>query len=338
MVDGVLDSYALKVIDLTAAQYGWKNLVLLRCSQNEDDVVWRFFKGLQECVEGLLREHVDLVDNEHLVTSHLWRYAHLVNQFTDVVNRIVRGGIQFMYIHRTTFIEGTARFALAARFALRTEMFAVDGLCKYTCTGGFSNPTRTAEKICMSQLSSADGIEQCGGESTLTYNHIERCRTVFASRNYVLFHLLLLIIVAKIQINSKLLIQNSKLFVSLPQIFNIVMSSIQTVWEFLRRYKYFVVLAFFAIVVGFVDEDSFWDRHQRLKEIDALRAEMQSYQNRYERDTKALEELESSQEEVVRVAREQYLMKYPNEDVYVFMGEATSNVKTETNTETEAGE
>lgn len=124
----------------------------------------------------------------------------------------------------------------------------------------------------------------------------------------------------------------------MPQIFNIVMSSIQTVWEFLRRYKYFVVLAFFVIVVGFVDEDSFWDRHQRLKEIDALRAEMQSYQNRYERDTKALEELESSQEEVVRIAREQYLMKYPNEDVYVFMGEATSNVKTETNTETEAGE
>lgn len=97
------------------------------------------------------------------------------------------------------------------------------------------------------------------------------------------------------------------------------MSSIQTVWDFIRRYKYFVVLAFFAIVVGFVDEDSFWDRHQRLLEIEALRNEMATYQNRYERDTKALEELENSREAVVRVAREQYFMKYSDEDVYVFM-------------------
>ncbi len=100
------------------------------------------------------------------------------------------------------------------------------------------------------------------------------------------------------------------------------MSSIQTVWDFLRKYKYFVVLAFFAIVVGFVDEDSFWDRHKRLQEIDALRNEMRAYQDKYERDTKALEELESNPEAVVRVAREQFYMKYPNEDVYVVMDAA----------------
>ena len=97
------------------------------------------------------------------------------------------------------------------------------------------------------------------------------------------------------------------------------MSSIQTVWEFLRKYKYFVVLAFFALEVGIIDEDSFWARYQRIQEISALKDEMRQYQNRYEQDTRALEALESKQEEVVRVAREVYLMKYPDEDVYVFM-------------------
>jgi len=100
------------------------------------------------------------------------------------------------------------------------------------------------------------------------------------------------------------------------------MSSIQTVWGFLRKYKYFVVLAFFAIVVGFVDEDSFWDRHVRLQEIELLKNEMQGYQDKYERDTKALQALENDPEAVVRVARERFFMKYPNEDVYVIMDNA----------------
>ena len=106
------------------------------------------------------------------------------------------------------------------------------------------------------------------------------------------------------------------------------MSSIQTVWDFLRKYKYFVVLAFFAIVVGFVDEDSFWDRHKRLQEIDALKYEMRTYQDRYDRDTKALEALENDPEAVVRVAREKFFMKYPDEDVYVVMDAAQESQAT----------
>ncbi len=105
------------------------------------------------------------------------------------------------------------------------------------------------------------------------------------------------------------------------------MSSIHTVWGFVRRHKYFVVIMFFAIMVGFVDENSFWDRRQRIQEINALKAEMNNYQDQYNRDTKSLNELESSREAVVRVAREQYFMKYPDEDVFVFID--TPNSETE---------
>ena len=100
-------------------------------------------------------------------------------------------------------------------------------------------------------------------------------------------------------------------------------------WGFIRRHKYFVVIAFFAVLVGFVDENSFYDRHLRLQEIAALKAEMQTYQARYERDTKALTELENSPEAVVRVAREEYLMKYPGEDIYVIMDAAEDETEPE---------
>ena len=97
------------------------------------------------------------------------------------------------------------------------------------------------------------------------------------------------------------------------------MSRIQSFLGFLRRHKYFVVIAFFAIMIGVVDENSLWDRHNTRAEIADLRAEMQIYKNRYEQDTRLLEELNNNPEAVMRVAREQYLMIYPDEDVFVFM-------------------
>lgn len=97
------------------------------------------------------------------------------------------------------------------------------------------------------------------------------------------------------------------------------MSRIYSFWDLIRRHKFIVVTLFFAAMLGFIDEDSFYNRYQRKQEISTLRAEMRSYQNHYEQDTRDLEAFQSSREAVVRVAREQYFMKYPNEDVYVVM-------------------
>ena len=54
----------------------------------------RFEKG----VKSAGREHVHFVDNVNLVFAQLWRNAHLFGQRTDVVNRVVGGGIQFVNI------------------------------------------------------------------------------------------------------------------------------------------------------------------------------------------------------------------------------------------------
>ena len=108
------------------------------------------------------------------------------------------------------------------------------------------------------------------------------------------------------------------------------MSKIYSFWDFVRRHKFIVVAVFFTVMIGFVDEDSFYNRYQRKMEINALRAEMNRYQNRYENDTRALNELQTSREAVIRVARELYFMKYPNEDVYVVMDTQGESEKTDT--------
>ena len=107
------------------------------------------------------------------------------------------------------------------------------------------------------------------------------------------------------------------------------MSKTQSFLSILRRNKWWVVIIFFAAMIGFVDEDSMWHRYERLQEIAALRAEKQRFQNRYEQDTQALADLESNPEAVVRTAREQYFMKYSNEDVYVVMDQGQSDADTE---------
>ena len=94
MVDGVADGHALEVVDLATAEDGGEYLVLLGGGENEDDVCRGFLEGLQERIEGSGGEHVDLVDDEHLVTSQLRRDARLLHEGLDMLHGVVAGGIE----------------------------------------------------------------------------------------------------------------------------------------------------------------------------------------------------------------------------------------------------
>lgn len=83
-----------------------------------------------------------------------------------------------------------------------------------------------------------------------------------------------------------------------------------------RFTKYIVTLSFIVLVVGFVDDNSIMNRRERIREIERLQTEISLLKEEYEEDTRKLESLEEY-ENVVRLAREKYLMKRPNEDVFV---------------------
>ena len=94
--DYILDTDTVEVISLAAAHYGRQYLVLLGGGQDEDSVCRGLLKGFEEGVEGGLREHMDLIYDEDRVASGLGRNLHLVYQGLDVLDAVVRGGVELV--------------------------------------------------------------------------------------------------------------------------------------------------------------------------------------------------------------------------------------------------
>lgn len=81
--------------------------------------------------------------------------------------------------------------------------------------------------------------------------------------------------------------------------------------------KYLWTIVIFVAIVGFLDPNSFWHRHEMHQRNETLREEIKNYQDKYNVDTHELNELEHNPEAVERVARVDLFMKTANEDVYV---------------------
>lgn len=96
------------------------------------------------------------------------------------------------------------------------------------------------------------------------------------------------------------------------------MNRLATLWIFVSKNKYLITLAVFAVIVGFLDENSIVRRLGFAREISHLNAEIEKYRAEYEQNTERLNELAVDSGAIERIAREKYLMKKPDEDIYVF--------------------
>lgn len=96
------------------------------------------------------------------------------------------------------------------------------------------------------------------------------------------------------------------------------MSKLLTIWNYIRRHKYLITVLIFIVVIGFLDENSLVQRIKHRNEISALNGEIEKYRKQYEEDTEKLKELTTNPEALEKIAREKYLMKKPNEDIFVF--------------------
>ena len=96
------------------------------------------------------------------------------------------------------------------------------------------------------------------------------------------------------------------------------MDNLITIWSFICRRKYLITVVAFAVIIGFLDENSLFRRLAYEREISQLKEEIEKYRADYEENTKRLNELNSNPDAIEQVAREKYLMKKPNEDIYVF--------------------
>jgi len=85
----------------------------------------------------------------------------------------------------------------------------------------------------------------------------------------------------------------------------------------IKNNKYLFVFIIFFIWMLFLDTNS-WLKHRELsKSIEKLEDRIEYYENEILKDRKALEELKNDPEKLEKYARERFLMKKKNEDLYI---------------------
>ena len=96
------------------------------------------------------------------------------------------------------------------------------------------------------------------------------------------------------------------------------MGKLLTLWNFIGRHKYLITLVVFGVIIVFLDENSLIQRAKHKEEINTLNHEITKYRKQFEEDTRKLKELTNNPEALEKIAREKYLMKKPNEDIFIF--------------------
>lgn len=81
--------------------------------------------------------------------------------------------------------------------------------------------------------------------------------------------------------------------------------------------KYLITIVVFLAFIIFVDENNVIRRVHYERKIRELKQEIRHYRKLSEESESKLKKLHSSNAELERVAREDYLMKKPNEDVFI---------------------
>lgn len=90
-----------------------------------------------------------------------------------------------------------------------------------------------------------------------------------------------------------------------------------TIWQLITRFKYQITIILGILIVGFLDEDSIIKNIELEYQISDLKEEIAKYEQRYQKDSEELKELQRDPNEISRIARERYFMKKDDEDIFV---------------------
>lgn len=95
------------------------------------------------------------------------------------------------------------------------------------------------------------------------------------------------------------------------------MGRVNNIWTYLARHKYLITIVLGVLIVGVIDENSFRKYIMLRIRYSEAQEELNEYVEQYQRDSVRLSALDAGHRGVERIAREQYFMKRPNEDVFV---------------------
>ena len=122
-----------------------RQLLRIGGREQKTDMRRRLFQRLQQGIEGMLREHVHLIDQVHLVTAARGRVLHVVEQLAGVVDLGARGRIDFDQINKAPLVDLLAGAAAAAGSGGHTG-FAVQAFRDDPTQRGFANAPGAGEQ------------------------------------------------------------------------------------------------------------------------------------------------------------------------------------------------
>ncbi len=125
---------------LGARPNGVAHLLRVGGGQHEHDVWRRLFQRLEQRSLGGLGEHVDFVEDVHLVPTGRTE-RRLFDEIANGLDAIVRRGVELVDVVARALFNSETRIALAARLAV-DDVGAVEHLGKNASRGGLPRATR----------------------------------------------------------------------------------------------------------------------------------------------------------------------------------------------------
>lgn len=83
--------------------------------------------------------------------------------------------------------------------------------------------------------------------------------------------------------------------------------------------KYIITIAVFGVWLMFFDQNNLWDKMKLKSRINHLEKQKQHYEVEIEQNERKLSEIQESAESLEKFAREEYLMKRKNEDIFIIV-------------------
>lgn len=87
----------------------------------------------------------------------------------------------------------------------------------------------------------------------------------------------------------------------------------------LLKNKYFLTIVALLVWLLFFDKNDFFTQRETLQKLSKLKHDRDYYLVEIENNKRELNELKTNKESLEKFAREKYLMKKDNEDVFVFV-------------------
>jgi cell division protein FtsB len=83
--------------------------------------------------------------------------------------------------------------------------------------------------------------------------------------------------------------------------------------------KYLITLLLFGVWIIFFDKHNLVDRYKSKEHLNQLKKDTVFYQSKIRSDREKMKLLKTNPQNLERFAREQYLMKSPDEDVFIIL-------------------